>query len=141
VAEAPPPPTEEKPKRARKTDTPKASEAKTELRVFVDAMPNAVESQPLASYVAGIVGDMEKTFKCIDIRCAAKKYKTDDGQELENPLAYGGWKGVLGAAVKVQPPPPATYVVLGATGSEIMQVVTEALESLCAPGNFVRGVR
>lgn len=144
---APPPPSAaaaaagepEKPKKARAAKSPASTGS--ELRVFVDCMPNAIESQPLAGYVAGLIGDMEKTFKCIDIRCAAKKYKTDEGQELENPLAYGGWKGVLSAAIKVQPPAAGTYVVLGASGSEIMQVVTEALESLCAPGNFVRGVR
>jgi outer membrane biosynthesis protein TonB len=142
AAEQPPPPPAPEPEKTKKPRAAKAT-ASTEpvLKVYVDAMPNAVESQPLAGYVAGIVGDMERTFKCIDIRCATKKYKTDEGQELENPLAYGGWKGVLAAAIKVQPPPPATYVVLGASGSEIMQVVTEALEALCAPGNFTRGVR
>jgi hypothetical protein len=159
AAEAPPAPVAETPKRKRRTKEEiaaddaavKAHEAELDATepqaasgplapavvVYVDCLPNAA-AQPLAPYIGKIAAQIEKTFDAVDIRCAPKKQK--DG--AENPLAFGGWKGVLASAIKAEPPAPGIYVILGTAGSEIAQVAVEALESVCtAPGSFVRGVR
>ncbi len=109
------------------------------VMIYVDCMPNA-PTMPLAGYVAGIVAKIEKAFEIEDIRCAPKKFKNQEGMVVDNPLAYGGWKGMLAACVKREPPPPGVYVVLG-SNNELMAEVLSALEAQCAPGCFIRGVR
>lgn len=142
----PAPAAEEKPKRTRRTKEQIAADEAAEgtapatfgpqLRVLVDAVVNG-PTESLTLYVAGIVGQMQTAFEVDDIRCAPSKRK--DGSE--NPLAFGKWKGVLAAAIRAEPPKPATYSALGVTASEIGQVAIEALEPMCGPGNFIRGVR
>jgi hypothetical protein len=130
---------EEKGKRGRKPKSGAPTDEHVEftpLRIFIDAVPNC-DATPLAAYVAKQVADIEKTFDVIDIRCAPSKRA--DG--TENPIAFGKWKGALAGAIKADPPPAGTYVALGTHGSELMQVAVEALEALCGPGCFVRGVR
>lgn len=110
------------------------------LRVFVDAIPNGGQVLSLAEYVAEKKALLEQEFQTTDIRCAPRKYTGADGIQRENPLAFAGWKGALASVIREQPPTPGTYVLI-ARESELLQVVAEALEAVCAPGNFVRGVR
>lgn len=130
IAEAAAAPVEAKktrPKKENATEVPG-------LSLFIDAVPNRPH-ESLAGYIAKIVGDIEKTFNVVDIRCAPKKL--DDGK-TDHPLAFGGWKGALRGAVIADPPKPGTYVLLGSSGSELAQIVIEALEPQASL--FVRGV-
>jgi RecB family exonuclease len=139
AAEQPAASAEEKSKRGRSKSKGAPTDEHVEftpLRIFVDSVPNC-DATPLAAYVAKQVADIEKTFDVIDIRCAPSKRA--DG--TENPIAFGKWKGALAGAIKADPPPAGTYLALGTSASEIMQVAVEALESMCGPGCFVRGVR
>ena len=122
---------EAKKTRAKKTDAPPAAEV---LKVFADAVPNGPYEQ-LAPYVNGIVAKIEQQFGVVDIRVASKD------NSAHQPLTFGGWKGVLSAAIKAEPPKPGIYVATGTAGDELMQVAIAALETVCAPGDLTRGVR
>jgi hypothetical protein len=100
------------------------------LRVFVDAVPNGGAAEPLAPYVARHVDAIQAEIGVPDLRLGGH----------DSPLAFGRWKGVLASAIRGAPPTPGDYVALGVMGSELMQVAIEALEPLCAPGDFIRGV-
>lgn len=119
--EAPPAPVVKKP--APAVDAPR-------LRVYVDCIPTGTYRN-LGSYLAGMKGKLEADFAVGDIRCAPS----------DSPLAFAKWRGVLAAAVRASPPEPGTYVVIGARSSELVQVLAETLEPLCAEGDFVRGVQ
>lgn len=100
------------------------------LIVYVDAFPNAAASS-LNGYVAMMAEKVRAAANPppMDLRCAPQ----------DSPLGYGKWKGVLTAAVRAEPPPPGAYTLI-TSGSELALVVAEALEPLCAPGDFIRGI-
>lgn len=100
------------------------------LRVFVDCLPNGPHGN-LAGYLSGLKSKLEAEYAVADIRCAPS----------DSPLAFAKWRGVLAAAVRASPPAPGTYVVVGSRSSELVQVLVEALEPLCAAGDYVRGVQ
>jgi hypothetical protein len=105
------------------------------LELFVDCIGKNPGS-PLGPYVEATLATFKKAFPdLLDIRCAPKK----NAEGKDHPLAFGGWRGVLSAEVKMNPPAPGRYFALGVAQSEILQVVTEALEPLCA--EFTKGVR
>jgi hypothetical protein len=74
--------------------------------------------QDLAPYVRGLCEKLEKEFNAADIRCAPK----------DSVLAFGGWRGVLAAAVRAEPP-AAGFYRLDVRMSEIHQVVLETLRA------------
>lgn len=145
----------EKPKRGRKPKvnqvadaviaTAAAQEAETEpqagagipaeLTIFYNCVPSAPVNS-LLPYISERVAAILKAFPGVfDLRCAPKK--SEDGKD--HPLAFGGWKGVLSASVKLTPPEPGPYMLIG--DDEIAQVVADALAGVCSPGHFIRGVR
>lgn len=150
-------PDAEKPKRGRKkAEEPKPDaaekliadvqktldEGKSGFTLFIDAtvtQKGGIATMALASYLAERITDIEKAFPdVIDIRNAPKKGKNAEGKDVDHPLAYGGWKGVLAAECKLNPP-KGNVVALGVYGSELMQVAIEALEPMASV--VVRGVR
>ncbi|WP_223645516.1 PD-(D/E)XK nuclease family protein [Corallococcus sp. EGB] len=126
--EATAPASDEAPRRKRRTKA--EMEAAHGLSLFVDCVPNC-PAELLSGYVGRVVARIEQECGVVDIRVAPN----------DSPLAYGKWKGVLAATIRAEPPEPGTYAALGVAGSELMQVAVEALEPLCGPGHFVRGVR
>lgn len=69
-------------------------------------------------------------FTAADVRCAPDK----------SALSYGKWKGALAALVREEEIPPGVYQ-LDARGSEIAEVVAEAMQTRCraSGGTYVRG--
>jgi hypothetical protein len=100
------------------------------LRLYVDCLPNGPHAH-LASYLSGLKRTLEETYGVADIRCAPS----------DSPLAFAKWRGVLAASIRTAPPAPGTYVVVGSRSSELVQVLVETLEPMCAPGDYVRGVQ
>ena len=97
------------------------------LRIYYACVPNG-QYTPLDQYVNSTVAEICEEHKVFDIRCATDK---------DSPLAYGGWRGVLAAMVRAEPPADGSYVAF--KGSELTDVVVEALSGICAPGALVRG--
>lgn len=146
ASEAPAPAEIERPKRGRKSKDEAESvqpatvvvmEPAPALRVYVNTIPTGPFGM-LNEYLLGLKAKLEKQYGAVEVRCAPKKYKGDDGREYESPIAYGAWKGALFAMIKATPPPPGTYVILG--NSELQQTAAEAFEMICKPGDFARGV-
>lgn len=131
LPQAAPPPAEqaaaEKPKRARRAKV-SAAGAAAGLSLYVDCVSEGVDAEPLDDYVQELCDQLCAQFKAVDIRCPG-----DD-----TPLAFGKWKGVLAGFVRARPPKAGSYYVM-VEGSEIKQVVVEALRPIC--GVYVRGVR
>jgi len=116
----------EKPKRTRRAKA--SSTATAGLVLYVDCISEGVDAEPLDEYVQELCDQLCTQFKAVDIRVAG-----DD-----TPLAFGKWKGVLSGFVRARPPKTGSYYVM-IEGSEIKQIVVEALRPLCAA--YVRGVR
>ena len=93
----------------------------------MDCVPSDPNRKYLDAYIEGIVAGMRSTFNVPDIRLGLHG----------SPLSYGGWKGVLAAAVRTQPPPAGSYVLF-TRDSEISAVVAEALTPLASL--VVRGI-
>lgn len=133
LPEAPP---AEKPKRGRPrkaaeapaTPATIAEPGAASLELYVDCVAEGLEATSLAPYVEQLCEALCAQFKATDVRCAAE----------DTPLAFGKWKGVLASMTRACPPPAGAYTLL-IEGSELRQVVAEALRGKCAV--YVRGVR
>lgn len=108
----------------------KPAPAPERLRLFVDCLPNGPHGN-LGGYLSGLKAKLEAEYAVSDIRCAPN----------DSPLGYSKWRGILAANIRAAPPAPGTYVVVGARASDLLQVLTETLEPLCAPGDYVRGIQ
>lgn len=111
--------------------------------LHIDCVPHvpgkSIATVDLASYVAARVAEIQAAFPdIIDIRNAPKKGKNAEGKDVDHPLAFGAWKGVLAAQCRMNPP-KGTVVATGVYGSEFAQVAIEALEPLAQV--VVKGVR
>lgn len=101
----------------------------TATDLYVDCVVEGVESRSLDAYVQELCDELVAKHPGVqDIRSATG----------EHPLSFGKWKGVLAAFVRVRPPEPGAYYV-HVEGSEVRQVVVEALKPSCRV--YVRGVR
>lgn len=132
-APPPPPPLAEQTaatqpaKRGRpKKDT--AATPATGLQLFIGCVPTG-DYEPLDSYIAAVLADMQVAFGVDDIRFPP---------DQNHPLAFQKWEGALAAAVRAGPPAPGSYVAFRG-GSKISEIVVEALVPLCG-GNVVRAV-
>jgi hypothetical protein len=144
IAAAPPPPVQappvgEAPKRGRGRpskaekaaaagQTVAAAQASQGITLYLNAVPNG-PFVDLTGYVYEATTLLEEQFDVPDIRSATG----------EGPLAFARWRGALAAMVKAEPPPPGIYVAF-TKGDEFTEVVAAAVASLCAPGQFIRGV-
>ncbi len=105
------------------------------LAVYVDCIPLG-EFEPMSEYVEHLLNVLCEKFippnGLKDVRCAPK----------DSPLGFGGWKGAIRAIVIEQPPPDAEYYI-DTRGNEIMEVVADAMLTVCAAkgAQYVRGVR
>lgn len=97
------------------------------ITLQVDVITAGFTSVDLESYVAQKCRALEKEFGAVDIRCAP----------ADSALGFGKWKGALAALVRDEPPAPGVYLLNDVRGSEIREVVVEALRPLCAA--YVRG--
>ena len=92
------------------------------LEIFINC---AVQSATdLAPWVRALCDSICKQFGAVDLRSAPQ----------DGPLGYGRWKGALAAMVRENPPPAGRYA-LDTRGSEIAEVVAEALQ----PHTIARG--
>lgn len=97
------------------------------LHLLVDAYgPHA---KPLDGYVDDLCKAIAAQYGTGDLRVAPSK---------DSPLAFGQWKGILAALARAKPPEAGVWYLLDVRGSEVRQVVAEALRPLCA--TYVRGV-
>jgi hypothetical protein len=109
--------------------TPEKKTPRVGVTLYVDCLVEGAEVESLDAYVAERVAEAHGyDDKCIDIRAASS----------ESPLGYGKWKGVLAALVRATPPAAGAYT-LHVEGSEVRQVIAEALKPVCTV--YVRGVR
>lgn len=100
------------------------------LEIYVDSIPFTPFSY-LDAYVEGVTSAIAQAYQVPDIRAVSVK---------DNPLSFGGWRAVLGAYVRENPPAPGIYVADTANGHrEPVLVVADALRSLCTGG--ARGIR
>lgn len=91
-----------------------------------------IATHSLIPYVDGLQATILKSQNLpegLDLRCVDVK-----------PLSFGGYKGALAMAAKMQPPPPGNYVVSG-LGDERVQVVVAALEGILPAGAVTKAVR
>lgn len=114
---------------AAQTGAAPAADSAEGITLFVNALPNS-GFVDLAGYVSEVTKDMEEVYSVPDVRAVM-----DD----KSPIAFGRWKGVLAGLVKQNPPPPGVYVAF-TKGSELAEIVVEALSGLCGAGQLVRGV-
>jgi len=114
------------------------TETPSGFNLFIDCIPSS-GAIAFAGYVDARLDTIREAFPdLIDVRLAPKKGKNAEGKDVDHPLAYGGWKGVLAAECRLNPP-QGNLCALGVYGSEFMQVAIEALEPLAKV--VVRGVR
>jgi len=92
------------------------------IQIYVDCVVQGISTLSLDEYIDDLTRYVCENYKVPDIRLGGK----------DTPLSYGGWKGVLTALVKEQPPEPGGYSVFHVKHSEIKQVVVEALTPLCS---------
>ena len=85
------------------------------MQLYVDCIPPR-GAEPLAPYVQELCAGIAKFFGTADLRVAPDK---------DSLLAYGGWRGVLAAAVRDKPPAPGTYYIV--RRSDIDEEVASAL--------------
>jgi hypothetical protein len=136
VSVAPPasPPAEAPKKRGRPPKAKPAGETSSAsaadgIYLFVDCVPHGFDATSLDEYIDTACADIAGAVPgCVDIRCAPEG----------SPLAFGKWKGFLAGYVRKAPPAPGAYTVF-VDGSEIRQVVVEALRSIAVGG--AKGVR
>ena len=91
-----------------------------------------IATHSLIPYVDGLQATILKSQNLpegLDLRCVDVK-----------PLSFGGYKGALAMAAKMQPPPPGNYGVSG-LGDERVQVVVAALEGILPAGAVTKAVR
>lgn len=132
VAATPPAPVEN-PVVADTANTPRTGagvQGVDRLEIYVDSIPFTPFSY-LDAYVEGVTSAIAQAYQVPDIRAVSVK---------DNPLSFGGWRAVLGAYVRENPPSPGIYVADTANGHrEPVLVVADALRSLCTGG--ARGIR
>lgn len=116
-----------RPRKSDATGTNAAAEPDG-LQIYVNCLPNG-PFESLDPYIWEKTQALEKQFGVIDIRCAP---------DANNPLSYARWKGALAALVRNEPP-RGNFVVM-TRGSEVAQVVAEALGPICSTGAYVRGI-
>lgn len=95
--------------------------------LYLDALEDGVAPQRLEAYAEKLAVALAERFDVADVRSAPK----------DSPLAYGGYKGLLAAVAKAEPPAPGAYTV--SSSSELGLIVFEALASKAA--RVVRGIR
>lgn len=83
--------------------------------ICVDCIAPGVQS--LAPYVDKLVAGLAKTANVVDVRTIREK---------DSPLAFGGWRGVLAALARREPPTPGVYSVVS---NELVDAVLEGLEA------------
>jgi hypothetical protein len=106
---------------------PASNEETAGVELFVDVVTSVATSN-LDGYVAEKLGRLCREGNVLDVRCAPK----------DSPLAYGGWRGLLTALVRAEPPPAGRYSI-DSRGGEVAEVVIEALRT--SASFFVRGSR
>lgn len=99
----------------------------TGITLQVDVITAGFTPVDLEAYVVLKCRALEREFGAVDIRCAP----------ADGPLGFGKWKGALAALVRDEPPAPGVYLLNDVRGSEIREVVVEALRPLCSA--YVRG--
>lgn len=120
-------------------ETPRVTETKNQnrfeigfepiLRVYVDCMPvDSTNITNLAEYCTRLVSTLCSKAGVEDPRIAPK----------DSQLAYGGWKALIGALVKMSPPAPGSYF-LDTKGNDFHEVIANALAPLATV--CVRGIR
>lgn len=98
------------------------------IALYVDCVVAGIATMPLELYVDRACAALCAQFKAQDVRCGPE----------DSPLGFGRWKGALAGYVRAFPPLAGAYTLL-TEGSEVRQVVAEALRPLCA--TYTRGVR
>ena len=155
AAAVPPPPMtiaappDEKPKRGKKekpvevlssalpvTAAPSTGAFNLVIDAVVDASPSATSLAPLVDQLCAnlLKRFADQGWQIADIRCAPS----------ESPLGFGRWRGALAAYAREQiMEVPAGIYTLDSRGSEITEVVIEALRShvRLTGGVFIRGLR
>lgn len=105
---------------------------KVGVTLYVDVVvERGDQPKSLDDYVTDLVRTIERQMNVPDLRYVPRDHQLD----------YGRWKGFLAGMVRAPENKlaPGVYVIHGLAGSEIKQVVLEALAPLCDV--VVRGVR